>query len=210
MAKLHFIDDSGSVDPSAPDDPTVVGTPHDDTFTIRPGDTAFGLAGDDTITISPLLGTGGPLGRAFVFGGPGNDTIINEAIPREPGGAFPVTAVGGPGNDTFISLSSGDNLFTGGPGQDVFHFSTEPRDGGGATITDFSQHDAILIDINPADVPTVTFTNNAGGTEVAAVANGAQVFVELQGTFDTSLFHVTNDGMGHDVITYGHSDFHLA
>jgi hypothetical protein len=210
MAKLHFTDDSSSFDPSAPGDPTAVGTPHDDTITIRPGDTAFGLPGDDTITVSPLIGTGGSLDRAFVFGGPGNDTIIDQAIT---GAQFPVTAEGGPGNDTFVALSAAataTTFFTGGPGQDTFHFSTEPFHGANnVTITDFGRHDGILIDLNPSDLPTVTFTNNAGGTELAAVANGAQVHVELQGSFDTSQFHVTNDGAGHDVITYGHSDFHL-
>ncbi|HTI86684.1 MAG TPA: hypothetical protein VL966_08770 [Alphaproteobacteria bacterium] len=149
-----------------------------------------------------------------MFGGPGNDTIIDDAIGREPGGVFPVTAVGGPGNDTFVATAGGateaNTLFTGGPGQNVFHFSTTLFSGGGATITDFSQHDAILININPADAPTVTFTNSAGGTEVGAVASNVRLFVELQGSFDTSQFHVASDGMGHDVITYGHSDFHLA
>jgi hypothetical protein len=214
MAKLHFVDDNSSVDTSATNDPTVVGTPHDDTFTIHPGDTGIGLAGDDSITVAPLLGTGGSVDRAFVFGGPGNDTIIDDAIGREPGGVFPVTADGGPGNDTFVATAGGateaNTLFTGGPGHNTFEFSTGPFQGGGATITDFNQHDAIQIDVFPADPPTVTFTNNAGGTEVAAIANNARLFVELQGTFDTSQFHVTNDGMGHDIITFGHSDFHLA
>ncbi|HTI86683.1 MAG TPA: hypothetical protein VL966_08765 [Alphaproteobacteria bacterium] len=35
----------------------VVGTPQDDNLTIHPGDTAYALAGDDTVTIVPLLGT---------------------------------------------------------------------------------------------------------------------------------------------------------
>jgi hypothetical protein len=205
MANLHLIDDTAD-----PSDPTVVGTPHDDSFTIRPGDTGIGLAGDDTITVSPLIGTGGSLDRATVLGGPGNDTIIDQAIT---GAQFAVTANGGPGNDTFIALSAGaadTTFFTGGPGHDTFHFSTEPFHGASnITITDFGRQDGIVIDVNAADPPTVTFTNNAGGTELAAVANGAQVHVELQGSFDTSQFHVTNDGAGHDVITYGHSDFHL-
>jgi hypothetical protein len=101
-------------------------------------------------------------------------------------------------------------LFTGGPGHDVFQFSTEFRNGGGATITDFSHQDTILIDIDPAFPPTITFTNSGTSTTVDAVAAGASVHVVMQGTFDTSLFHVANDGAGHDVITYGHgNDFLL-
>jgi hypothetical protein len=193
---------------------THVGTPHDDTLTIRPGDTAVTHAGDDTITIAPVIGGGDVTGpdRAFVFAGPGNDTIIDLSVTLSE---FPVTAEGGPGNDTFVALSTASaetTFFTGGPGHDVFHFSADAFHGASnVTITDFSRQDAILLDVNSSDLPTITFTNNSGGTEFAAVANGAQVHVELAGSFDTSLFHVASDGAGHDIITYGNhsSDFLL-
>jgi hypothetical protein len=123
---------------------------------------------------------------------------------------FPVTASGGPGNDTFIALTGGDpsqtTFFTGGPGHDLFQFSTEPFTGASnITITDFSRHDAIQIDVNSSDLPNITFTNNGNSTEVSAVANGAQVHLQLTGQFDTSQFNVTNDGQGHEIITYGHA-----
>jgi hypothetical protein len=196
--------------------PAIHGTPGDDALTIRPGDIAFTGRGDDTITISPVIGTGDVTGpdRAFVFGGPGNDMIIDQSIKENP---FPVTASGGPGNDTFTALSGADpshtTFFTGGPGHDVFEFSTQPFEGASnVTITDFSRHDAIKIDVNAADPPTIDFTNNGAFTDLTAMANGATVDLHLAGHFDPSQFHVANDGQGHDIITYGqgHSDWLLS
>lgn len=191
------------------------GTPGPDDLTIHPGDTVHTGAGDDTITISPVIGTGDVTGHdlATVFAGPGNDTIIDQSVKES---TFPVDAHGGPGNDTFVALTGGDptqtSHFTGGAGHDLFEFSTEPFHGAdNFVITDFGRHDAIQIDVNPSDLPAITFTDTGHhSTDLSAVANGATVNVELAGNFDTSQFHVTNDGQGHDIITYGHSDFLLS
>jgi hypothetical protein len=191
----------------------IQGTSGDDTLTIHPGDTAFTHAGDDTVTISPVIGTGPVTGadRAFVFAGPGNDTIIDQAVKESQ---FPVTAKGGPGNDTFVALSADaaeTTFFTGGPGHDLFVFSTEPFHGAGnVTVTDFSRHDAIQLDVNPSDLPTISFVDHGKFTELTAAANGATVDLHLSGHFDPNQFHVVNDGQNHEIITYGHSDWMFA
>jgi hypothetical protein len=192
---------------------TITGTPHADTLTIHPGDSGIGLAGADSITATPIAGMGSTA-RAFVDAGPGNDTIVDLA--NNATSQFPVTADGGPGNDTFVALATHTTettSFTGGPGHDTFEFSTLPFTGASnVTITDFSKQDHVVIDVNSSDLPAVTFTGNSGGTELAAVANGAQVHVQLAGV-DPSQLHVVNDGAGHDIITlgpeHGHSDFML-
>src|SRR5690242_9400217 len=108
------------------------GTPGADDLTIRPGDTVHTGAGDDTVTISPVIGTGDVTGhdRATVFLGPGNDTVIDQSVKES---TFPVTAHGGAGNDTFVALTGGDptqtTFFTGGAGHDLFEFSTQPFHG---------------------------------------------------------------------------------
>ncbi|MGE5539148.1 MAG: hypothetical protein ACM30I_11050 [Gemmatimonas sp.] len=186
------------------------GSPQADDMTIHPGDLAFAGAGDDTVTISPVIGTGDVTGtdRAYVLAGQGDDTIIDQAVTD---GEFPVTAFGGPGNDTFVALSPGSDqttYFTGGAGHDLFHFSDQAFHGAdNVTITDFGLHDAVMIDVNPSDQPAITFDDHGDTTTLNAVANGAQVHLTLAGNFDESQFHVADDGQGHAVITYGDSDW---
>jgi hypothetical protein len=185
------------------------GTHHDDTMTVRPGDVAFGLHGDDAITVAPVIGTGDVTGedRAFVFGGHGNDTITDGSVKES---VFPITAYGGQGNDTFHIPSVDDpnetSYLAGGHGHDLFVFSTQPFHAvNNTTITDFSHRDAIQLDLDPSHPASIAFNDHGGSTELlATTATGATVDLQLAGNFDESQFHVSDDGQGHALITYGH------
>jgi hypothetical protein len=189
------------------DDSPTGKTHHGETLTLRPGDTAFGTPGDDTIAISPVVG-GGPVtghDRATVFAGPGDDTIIDGSVEES---TFPVTVDGGPGNDTIIGPSVDDartTFLTGGPGHDLFVFSAQLFHAvGNVTITDFGRQDAIRIDIDPANPPTIGIVDHGGSAEIHAVTVASGVDLNLTGHFDPNRFHITNDGQGHEFITYGH------
>jgi hypothetical protein len=184
------------------------GTPGDDVVTVHQGETFNGGPGDDTITVA-LSFPPTDLTLATVLGGPGNDTIIDESQSKDF--SFPVVINGGAGDDVIISTGAptlpGSEVFTGGAGHDLFEF-TVATGSYAHVITDFSRHDAIQINTSPLDI---TYTDHGDFTEVVAVFQGSSgVVMDLDGHFDPTQFHSTEDSAGHTVITYGNSDFLLS
>jgi Ca2+-binding RTX toxin-like protein len=127
---------------------------------------AFGLGGDDTITINE---TNGALPRANLFGGAGNDILT--------GGSGADRLFGQTGNDTLLGKGGNDQLF-GGAGNDVLT-------GGDADDQMFGQAGDDRMIWNPGDdndlmeggsgIDTAEI-NGGGADEVfTATANGARV-----------------------------------
>lgn len=182
---------------------TIQGTSGDDTLIVRPGDVVDTDGGNDTITISPVIGSSFSIDpRAVISAGDGNDTIIDQSAKQD---VFPITGDGGDGDDAFVVTGvtgGGATYLTGGPGHDLFELSTKPFSNQAVTITDFSHDDMIKIDTNTNFPPTITITNNGSSIVLEAVAAGGAAFLTLVGDFASNQFHIASDGQGNAIVTY--------
>ena len=147
--------------------------------TSLPGETVFGLGGDDTITTA--------FDNQTVFGGPGDDTIHLL-------GGNNVNYFGNDGHDTFqLAHSTSTVKANGGRGDDFFKVTadiaadSELIDGPGEDMildNDASEDYTItLVADNQQD--TVILTNNMGGDQVIRLSRGSgRDVIDCQDTDD--------------------------
>lgn len=130
-----------------------------------------------------------------IIGGPGNDQLVGLSGND--------TLVGGDGDDVLIG-GAGNDVMTGSAGTDVFRFS---RSGNGSdTVADFAVGDLLRVDgsnLTPASFVSSStglglnkvHVSSAGGVTTVLVgtdaAAGADVAIQLQGTFAADAFTAT-------------------
>ncbi len=127
---------------------------------------AFGLAGDDVITVSEVNGA---LPKVNLFGGAGNDTLT--------GGSGADQLFGQAGNDTLLGKGGNDLLFGGN--------DNDTLTGGDATDQVFGQGGNDRMIWNPGDdddlneggagTDTVEVNGGNGAEQFSATANGTRV-----------------------------------
>jgi Ca2+-binding RTX toxin-like protein len=127
---------------------------------------AFGLAGNDTITISEINGA---LPKAKLFGGGGNDTLIGGSGADQVFGQSGDDDLQGKGGSDFVFGGSGNDELTGGDGDDLA----------------FGQNGSDEMIWNPGDdtdlneggggVDTVTVNGGNGDEQFTTTANGTRV-----------------------------------
>lgn len=194
--------------------------------------TAFGLAGDDVITMSEVNGA---LPRASLFGGAGNDTLTsgsgNDLLFGESGndvllgkggndvlfgGAGDDRLTGGTGDDQMFGEAGNDrmiwnpgegtDLMEGGTGEDT----AEMNGGNGSeTFTITANGTRVRLDrVTPApfslDIGTTEHlvVNANGGDDVISASNGLSTLIQL--TIDGGTGNDTiNGGDGNDTLVGG-------
>jgi len=143
------------------------------------------------------------------------DTLAGDARNNRFQGRAGDDAIGGGAGDDSIHGGYGDDTLTGGAGNDTFEYGLSGE--GVDTITDFSVGDAIRISTS-LSTTGVTSGNGAtlAGQNIQASASGglttlyidtdgnagADVEIQLLGTFDTTRFQVSNEADGSSLITY--------
>ncbi|WP_442909610.1 beta strand repeat-containing protein, partial [Hydrogenophaga sp.] len=146
------------------------------------------------------------------------DTLMGNSIAnRLQGRAGDDTIDGGAGDDN-LHGGYGNDTLTGGAGNDTFEYGLSGE--GEDTITDFAVGDAIRVSTT---LSTTGVTNGTGagltGKNIQASTSGgvttlyidtdavagADVQIDLLGTFNTSQFAISNEADGSSLITYSNA-----
>ncbi len=185
------------------------------------GNTLRGLGGDDTLDGSTGIDTAdyatatalvtANLDSHLSSGADGNDVLVN--IENLTGSAFNDSLVGNSEANVLNGLAGNDAL-AGGAGADVFVYAASGN--GVDTISDFGSDDQIrvqgnlgLLPVLAGDGSTVTgyrvqASSAAGVTTLSIDTNniaGAEIQVQLVGTYAAASFSVVDNGNGTSSIT---------